>query len=204
MSIINCFERVRDFMKSMGKQIPVEDLRAMAVKLEEMRADALSPDQFEKAAAALYADRIAREAAQERAAKVINLQKAETARAVVSQRVHGMDVADKVRSWLLGNSRRIGDSLNLNVYDMAAGMQTKWLRMIRGALRDAGDPSTAESGLLTREVTQEMAAIESGTKQSVSGNSQAYRIAKVYNAVLADVFDVKQAHDPFLGRIHLS
>lgn len=198
-AVPDCFEKVKAFAKTMGRKINDSDLRDMAVTLAEKRAELLSNDEFQKAAAELYVDRLTREANARRAARTINLQKAQMAKAVVFQDVANMSTIEKINGWILGNSRKIGNAMNLSVPDMAKGMTTSWLRDVRSVL--ATDLKVAESGLLGKEVTQDMAAIERGATQSESGNSQAFRIAKAYNSVLAQAFETKQAFDPFLGKI---
>lgn len=201
MSVPDCFVKVAAFLKSIGRNVPEDVLRDMAITLSERQAEGLSPEEFNQAAKDLFIDRLSREAAQSRAAKLINLQKIENAKDVVRQDVAGMNSAQKMEAWILGNSRRIGNALNLSVPDMQKAMASQWLKGIRNVLKRGGDLEVAESGLLAREVTQELASLERGDKGSVSGNDQAYRIAKAYNGAMAASFEVKQAHDPFLGQI---
>jgi hypothetical protein len=54
---------------------------------------------------------------------------------------------------------------------------------------------------MEREVTQELAHLQSGGKGSVSGSEIAHRIAKAYHGVLARAFETKRAFDPYLGSI---
>lgn len=201
MSVPNCYEKVKEFMKQMGRKVDDSELRDMAITLSEKRAELLNNDDFKKAAADLYSEKLLREANAKRAAKLINLQKAEMAKSVVFQDVPNMNLVEKMNGWILGNSRKIGNALNLSVPDMEKGLATTWLRQVRSILSQSGDLKVAESGLLAKEVTQEMANLETGGKGAVSGSEQAFRIAKAYNAVLAEAFDTKQAHDPFLGKI---
>lgn len=201
MSVPICFEAVKNLMKRLGKTVPDSDLRDMAVRLSEMRADQMSEPDFIKTAKELFVDRMEREADAKRAAKIINLEKIQTAQKVIGQDVPGMTPAQKVEAWLFGNAQRIGDSLNLSVQDSRAVMIADWFRDLRAVLKENGDYEVATSGVLDKEVYQELSNVQSGGGKPASDSEQAFRIAKGYSAILKSIFEKKQAFDPFLNAI---
>jgi hypothetical protein len=202
MSVPTCFEKTRSFLKERGWEISIHDLREMSIALSERKAEVLAPSDFQALVTQLYSDKLEELATARRAARTLQLQKVQQASDVVSQKIPGQSIVKNLESWILGNSRRIGDAMNIGVGEIKKALTSQWLRAVRSTLNDVkGDLKIAESGLLSREVTQEMAALERGEMKSASGNEQAFRIAKAYQGVMAQVFETKQAFDPFLGRI---
>lgn len=201
MSVPICFVKVKDLLKTMNKNVPDHVLRDLSKSLSEKQAESMGPEEFNKLAKELFTDHLTVSAAASRTAKLINLQKIEAAHDVVTQDIKGMNVVNKVEAWILGNSRRIGNATNLSVQDMQKVHVTKWLKAIRTTLESNGDLKLAESGLLRKEITQELANLESGGAGQVSDSAQAYRIARTYNGVLSMVLEAKKSYDPFMGKI---
>lgn len=201
MSVPDCFVKVKAQLERMGRKVSTDVLRDMALTLAEKQAQGLDPAAFNNLVAELYVDRLMRDATARRAARLITLQKVEAARAVVLQDVPNMNALEKVNGWILGNARKIGNALNLSVPRMEKTHLSSFMKMIRTALNESGDLKVAERNYLAREVTQELAALERGDVSNPSGSEQALRIAKAYNAAMAAAHELKQAHDPFLGKI---
>lgn len=199
MSIQTCFIKAKAYFKEKGVQIADADLRAMAEALAAKRGETLSPVEFQKAAQELFKDRMLRLADARRAARVINLERATRLAEIGSQFVQGQSAVKNIAAVAVGGSQRVGDSLNVSTKHTKTALIVDFGRGLLGALGE--NLKVAESGLLIREITQDMAHLESKGGVAPSGNTQALAIAKAYHGVLARIFEVKSAFDPFLGKI---
>jgi hypothetical protein len=203
MSIPTCFTKAKEFLEQEGESLSVEDLRNIARSLSEKQAQLLSDGDFKSMVLDQYTDLLERRAAARRADRMISLQKATQAKQVIRAEVQGTaDIVERVNGWLDGSFRKMGDSLNKSVEAARETLAGGWFKSIRHILNEnVGDLEVAERGMLDKEVMQELDALQKGGQSGVSGNAVAARIAEAYHQVLSDIFRVKQAFDPYLGKI---
>lgn len=197
-----CYARVREYYKERKEEISGKDLREIAQVLIEKQAENLPKDQFNLIVESTQILRRQIEAAQVRAAKILDLEKRTQINQALEQSAHGAPVDDRVIGFIAGNLRKLNEGLNKSVEGFRSTLASQWTKQVRTVLNETmGDLQIAERGLLTREITQEMANLEKGGVKAVSGSEVAHRIAKAYNGVLASIFKKKQAYDPFIGKI---
>lgn len=199
MSVRTCFLKTKAYFQKEGKPVSEEFLRDMARALEAKQADSLSAEEFRDTVRSLYSEKMAEYAAANRAARVIALEYVERAGTVVQKQVPGQTLLTNLLDWANGGSWRNGEGLMLSTTHAKNSMRAEWQGAMKSALGDR--LKIAESGLLDKEIHQEMSNIEKGGKVSVSGSHDAYEIARVYHGIQADIFNTKSAYDPFLSKI---
>lgn len=200
MSTPECYTKVLEYLKSLPdefqKAVPKRELRKFADRLAEKQAQGLPAHEFNAMAKKFYVDYVERIAAAQRADAINNMRVRVNALKTITQDIPGMSAGDKVDAWILGNSRRMGDSTNLSLSDLKDKHVTKFQGMLRSLLTE-GDFKLSESGLLEKEITQELGNLQNQGAQSISGSEQAYKIAKAYHGVLKSIAVAKKAYSPF-------
>src|SRR5690606_21741126 len=101
---------------------------------------------------------------------------------------------DAFVDFLSGGGNRQGFEQRVNTHTMAEGLSLDWVARMRTSLGD--NFKAAESGLLKREITQELAALQNGHPSGGSGSKQAAEIAKVFHEIMEEVFAVKSGYSP--------
>lgn len=137
-----------------------------------------------------------------KAERVMNKQYQQKILAIAKQDRPGANPEDRVGAlvdFLTGGGNRLGDSQRVNTHTMYEGLALDWLARMRTALGD--NLKAAESGLLKREITQELAALQQGLPSGASKSKQAVEIAKAFHEIMEEIFAVKSGYTPFLRKI---
>lgn len=193
----DCFEKMKAHVKESG--IPVTDkrLREFSHQLKRLQERSMSQAEF-RAAAEDLADNFTRQAYEaKQAADLVHLAKREKALRVVLQ---ASDTpAKNLASWIDGGALKAGDSTNLDVQNMRDTVEGDLRKIWRRGIEP--HKKIASHGALDREIYQELDAIQKGKAPGESGSAIAQDIAKVMQATLNQVYNLKKAFNPFLEKI---
>lgn len=179
-----------------------EDLHFISDTLNDMKAKSRDGVEFNQKVAAFMEGDITDWPTKRKQERLLNARAAARIMAATRQTGGGrkglQDAVINLLDFLQGGGRRQGFAVNLDTHDMAAGLEVGWLKRMRTTIGE--HLKVAESGLLSREITQEMAALESGLGSGTSGNKLAAEIAKVYHTLKEEMFAVKAGYSPFLEK----
>jgi hypothetical protein len=192
--------KVKNSLLEKGVGASEDDLNAIADVLENLRSESRDSVDFNQKAAKFFEADMIDWPAKRKMERIMNARTvARFMNAAIKLEGGEESVAQKFLKLVRSGSRRFATGGQVNTHNMAEELETNWLQKMRKALGQ--NLRAAESGLLEREITQEMASLENGGKQPVSGNKQAFEIARVYHDLKEEMFSVKAGYSPFLEKI---
>lgn len=177
-----------------------DDLDALVSHIESLKNQSLDEVEFRAKTEEFLRDEMSSWPIKRKLERIMNAKKTVELITLAQQTEGGRkSVVDNLVDLINGGGRRFGKGANLNTLSMAESFELQFLRKMKQALGQ--NLKVAESGLLEREITQEMANLQAGGKSMVSGSKQAFEIAKVYNDLQEHIFQIKAGYSPFLEKI---
>lgn len=191
---------VRNALLQKGIAASEDDIAALTDRIDGIKQRSRDSVEFNKNVAQFMDTDMIDWATKRKAERIINAKKkVEFLKAAMQTEGGRKSVVDNLIDLIRGGGRRMGFGVNKSTHDMAPALAEGWLRRMRTEL--SKDAKLSESGLIDREVTQELANLQSGGTPGVSGNKSAARIAQSYHRILDEIFAIKSGYSPFLQKI---
>lgn len=191
--------KIRAELLKKGIASTEQDLDALTNEIDAMRLSSRDEVEFHQKASQFLKDDVIDWAAKRKAERMMNAKIVYRFLKAAHQTENGRDnVLKNFLDLLRGGGLKRGNGVNLSTHDMAGSLETGWLLRMNQTL--GKNLQAAESGLLEKEITHEMANLEQGGSSMVSGNKQAFEIAKVYHDIKEELFAVKAGYSPFLEK----
>lgn len=196
----NCYRRVRDWAKDQGYDLPDGIVRDMGLLLERMQAkeENFGPVQFQTAVDELLGQWGERMSSKYKAAEKQALAKRMAAAEAV--RTGPYEARKNFEHVVLGGSIKTLEGGNIAPSAMKKAYLGKYTSMLRNMLADEDMRVLQTEGLLTREIFQELDAIQKKAPAGQSGSKQAARIAQAIDTLNAATFRDKKMVNPFMEK----
>lgn len=194
--------RLLDHFVDKGVSFDPDDVAGIVDHIAEIKSTSIDPTDLSKKLNSFLQEDVISWPIRRRQERIFNLSKIEKLYAIANQtrgRKKKKDVVANLIDGIQGGGRIAGFGVNQSTDAMSDAHRTMFMRRLREVL--GKNLRLAESGLLEREITQEMAALENGWPSGSSGNKEAAEIAKVYHQIKEELFAVKAGYSPFLEKI---
>jgi hypothetical protein len=196
----NYVYEVRKALFEKGVQASESDIAEIADALDEVKAGSIDAVDFKKQAQIFLKSEMDSWPAKRKIERLRNAKIVLDFVKIASQSEGGRtSVAQNFLDGVRSGGVRFGYGVNKSARHLALTQHGIWLHDFVGRLGE--NRRVAESGLLNKEITQELSNIQGGGGNPVSGSKQAFEIAKAMNDTMEDIFATKSGYSPFLQKI---
>jgi hypothetical protein len=200
VSVQNCIADLKSELKSQGKEgtVSEERLRALAVQLESLQRQGLTRAQYMAKIQEMFQTQMPERAQAAKVSKLQELQSVMQAAKIVTDERNGKDWVQNLQDYIEGGGIRAGQASNMDPRIMSGVLAEKFYKMFRKMTFPY--KALIESGLGTKDIYHELHNLQTGGLDMVSGNKDAFEIAKSIHTIQEALFRMKRAFNPLLEK----
>lgn len=189
-----CLSKVLEYAKETGQKFDRRTMEGYAERFERMfdNNPEMSRAEIFAALDGIIEQDAVKRAEAGRAARLLNLKSVAEGINFLNDNRFGTDIVDNAHALLTGKSDKVVFGGNRGIRTVENGLAGRLLNKLFLAVEK--DVDLLRRSGLDRELILEMGNVE-------SGSPAAKRVAKAYNSIMNEVFDLKKSVNPFLEKI---